>query len=136
MLIHDVYFFRLAHRISSHPAFHDTFKYFRELINKSPCKETAIGLSYDHKWFPNYIGSKFMQKFQNILSKLNSKRVCRGRHALCFKKLVLLLPLSNIKIIVFENIGNLLRIVIKLLRMEKPPWTNSHSGRKNSSIIY
>ena len=33
---------------------------------------------------------------------------------ICFKKLVLLLLLSNI-IIVFENIGNLLRIVIKLL---------------------
>ena len=39
---------------------------------------------------------------------------------ICFKKLVLLLLLSNI-IVVFENIGNLLRMVLKLLRMEKPP---------------
>ena len=40
---------------------------------------------------------------------------------ICFKKLVLLLLLSNIIIIVFENIGNLLRMILKLLRMEKPP---------------
>ena len=40
---------------------------------------------------------------------------------ICFKKLVLLLLLSNIIIIVFENIGNLLRMVLKLLQMEKPP---------------
>ena len=39
---------------------------------------------------------------------------------ICFKKLVLLLLLSNI-IVVFKNIGNLLRMVLKLLRMEKPP---------------
>ena len=39
---------------------------------------------------------------------------------ICFKKLVLLLLLSNI-IVVFENIRNLLRMVLKLLRMEKPP---------------
>ena len=39
---------------------------------------------------------------------------------ICFKKLVLLLLLSNI-IVVFENIRNLLRMVLKLPRMEKPP---------------
>ena len=50
---------------------HDFAYHFRELINKSPCKETAIGLPYDHKWFLYYIDSKSMQKLQNIIRIFN-----------------------------------------------------------------